>query len=662
MPVSAKKPLSFGSLDLNDGVNYESFLLDADSLPVADIEMAERMSTYPLYVSQKLQARILHLRVNFRSETEQAKETMRNDLFKTLSTESKTEQTLIIAEPSGIRKQVQATVESAERFSGGADIYLNVAEPVWESYHLTTTDWTVTGTGQTQNVTNNGNHKTRPEIDLVAKTVSGSPSYPYGRPVTIYSRCAVSQSAYPVEITGGGWDTTVEVGASKMQADGDDLRVFNNGREIPRWVDSPNTASTKVWVNLDFPPSNKEGGWTLYTDLGDIASQLHIGDTGISAKRGNAGYQWDVDYILVENEIIGVSFMSFGRTIDYELIVSYYITARGCRGTTKVDHASGVTLWLINNDLWVAYGDATATAPLVDDDYKPMFDLGNSTNDSWDYDEFAEIFGFRQDILTSWKPRAGTWIPNAKETDPTLNKRQLYTNISGDNPLRESGLVDRAGVHVMGGAYLSQGHADSWYLENMCEITQVTHSGNTKQDPDYAAWRLDAAESHGHTEEVREIDDSGAYTAYGPHVDAMPSNTTRITFYMNHIGFDTRDICEWLGDVTDATVALDTDRTPTSTLGSETNVYYLDCTLTNNTTEEEIGITAVLQVDERIRVDCKEHTVIHVENEQNLYQALDLGVPRIEWMTLEPGTNEIQFDDDNLGSIQVIMRYRDRWL
>lgn len=55
--------------------------------------------------------------------------------------------------------------------------------------------------------------------------------------------------SYPVEIS-GGLDTAALVAAGKMQADGSDLVVRVEGKEVSRWLAGMNTPSTKVWINL----------------------------------------------------------------------------------------------------------------------------------------------------------------------------------------------------------------------------------------------------------------------------------------------------------------------------------------------------------------------------------------------------------------------------
>ena len=57
----------------------------------------------------------------------------------------------------------------------------------------------------------------------------------------------------------------------------------------------------------------------------------------------------------------------------------------------------------IRDSIYIEYGDATKTAIVPDNDYKPMF-LLTSTNGSWDYDDFYE-----EKYLYGPSARTGSW-------------------------------------------------------------------------------------------------------------------------------------------------------------------------------------------------------------------------------------------------------------
>ena len=121
-------------------------------------------------------------------------------------------------------------------------------------------------------LSNDGNQDAYPklELELVTQRTSG---LPYRRYVTVVSHFDAPVVAYPVELTNGGLDTATEIAAGRMQADGDDITVFINNVESDRFLSGINTASTKIWGNLDlgaettFTLDGALDNVTLYTEL-----------------------------------------------------------------------------------------------------------------------------------------------------------------------------------------------------------------------------------------------------------------------------------------------------------------------------------------------------------------------------------------------------------
>src|SRR4030042_1660518 len=75
---------------------------------------------------------------------------------------------------------------------------------------------------------------------------------------------------------------------------------------------------------------------------------------------------------------------------------------RAARGTAAGAHGLGDTVWWVQHDIWILYGNAAATAPTVDGNYEPAFELDDSVNTSWVYAEFGENDGLR---TGQWSPK-----------------------------------------------------------------------------------------------------------------------------------------------------------------------------------------------------------------------------------------------------------------
>ena len=98
---------------------------------------------------------------------------------------------------------------------------------------------------------------------------------------------AGAADTYPVKL--GTMDTNALVGAGKMQADCDDLRVYNGANEIDRWILDPNTATTDVWVNLDF---EAEQSVLLGTAIAGAGAITEIDANGDISGFPNEGLLW----------------------------------------------------------------------------------------------------------------------------------------------------------------------------------------------------------------------------------------------------------------------------------------------------------------------------------------------------------------------------------
>jgi hypothetical protein len=71
------------------------------------------------------------------------------------------------------------------------------------------------------------------------------------------------------------------IAVSKMLANGDDLRVEVGGVEVDRWLDGIDTATTKVWINLDFSATWASTIVDAQTDIATVTSiQVNDATTG----------------------------------------------------------------------------------------------------------------------------------------------------------------------------------------------------------------------------------------------------------------------------------------------------------------------------------------------------------------------------------------------
>lgn len=163
-----------------------------------------------------------------------------------------------------------------------------------------------------------------------------------------------ASEGYPIEITGGGLDTTGD-----FRSDLADLRVLLYGEEIPRWC-SPATAdaATKVWCNLYFQPGKSA---TLKDSIAAEDNALEVDNA-----EGFLGWPEDGWLFVDEEPMQYVARSEFGSGT----LVRPFPTT----------HDAGAPIWWIEHVPEIIYDDSDAEAPPDWLDTKPVLNLATSTN------------------------------------------------------------------------------------------------------------------------------------------------------------------------------------------------------------------------------------------------------------------------------------------
>jgi hypothetical protein len=157
-------------------------------------------------------------------------------------------------------------------------------------------------------------------------------------------------NGYPIDIANDSLNTSAEVTATRMQADGDDLRVYVDGVEFPRLLDGINTTTTKVWVPIHFSPGKNA---TIVTTTG--ASSIPANGESMAVNEDLTGWP-ERGYFKIENEC-----MWYGsRTTD-----TFENIKRGVRGTSGAIHSSGVRLDWVEHDIQIISNYTAAANPPV---------------------------------------------------------------------------------------------------------------------------------------------------------------------------------------------------------------------------------------------------------------------------------------------------------
>lgn len=601
-------------------------------LPPTAAEMVERTGRGPLVGAVRRDVYRFSLLIVIEDPTG-LYDALRTQLFAWLDPDDETPKRLVAETTDGVEVYTEAVCEELRIYGDPRELQSFVAmlavhgDTLWRSTSDDTEVWSITATGQTVAVTNLGEAEAYPRLTIEptgAKTAGNDYAYRRFIPVRWLRPNRTSGGVYPVDICNAGFDTATLVLAGKMQADGDDLRVFVNGYEADRWLSGINTANTKVWVNLEFPyPAPLVALTTVNAMLaGETVTELEVNQS----ITGFPSY----GILVIDNEV-------FTYTSKSNSLRTFQGVTRAAKDSTAAGHAAGATVWLCQNDVWILYGNATASAPAGDVLQMPAFNLTTSTNTSWDYDEFG----------ADGTERSGMWVRYES------GGADCYTGNRGasTSPWVEVGIWD-AVVGAFG----------RWYLFNPCGITDANFQNGEKY---YAGVAWDAR--------IQSLGFGGGAWIDWYDIPAPALATTWEAWSRNQAMLDEYGVGLYLtypGDgaatnyveAADVTLTLNGTYTPTVIIGDEHDNYTLACTITNTTTGQAISVEFYMALDEALEVDTYYKTLSYLEDNSSQFQALDFAnEARRDWLPLVPGVNVLQFDDTGTTAVTVTVAWEERY-
>lgn len=615
------KIASYDSHAINDGTNYIAHFIDDPlpyGLPPVSATNLPRPGRWPLVAGVQRGELIRQMAIYIRAGTPA-------QLASWLDYEDETPKVLAVTDPDGsdtrywyaiCRSLREVPYRAGKKYIATFQIH---GDPRLRKAAVGEI-WTTVRGGDINTLNNGGPDRAFPHVIRIQPTKAKTGGYAYRKWIKVKWPVSDSASQHPTDICDDSFNTFALVGGAKMQADGDDLRVWVDGAEVDRWLDGINGLTTKVWVNLDWQPKQTAtldtaiAGAGAVTDIVVNESILDFPDSG---------------FLEIGSEI-------FTYTSKSNALKTFSGCTRAQRGSSAAAHSAGDAVEWIQHDIWILYGNSSATAPDTDDTKKPIFNLSTSTNGSWDYDEFG-----------SADPRTGQWAFISYSNGTTK-----YTANQGANadPYSEMGIYDNYNADGM------------WYIRHPCLISNVNFQNGEKYsanlggiwDAGIVSW--DDGGTGFTTEDT--IAEPATVSTWGSWSDSEAIANKK------HVGFYLRCVDNLVAvrrlEVADVTLTI--ANTPTITLGSEVSNYDLDCILTNNDTGQAIRVTrAFMSLNDQIQIDTYNFQVYDYANDEPAYSALSLvGGPRRDWFYLAPGDNDIQFDEDGAGEVTITIEWDER--
>ena len=631
------KVVSFGGHDINDGENYRTFLTAPGQTPAETEPQIVGRTGAPAVIGGVVSPpRFLVLKTDLLTQTSAStKRELQQQWYAWFILDST--QSLIISDDDG---QNQRYVEAMpfsiihDADGDGWAITTTLAvdgDVLWRAVSATTYNWNITADGETLEVVNGDpavNDDAYPVITITPRQTATGVN-PYRRFAAVGWRATQPASNYPTDICNDGLDTQI-ASTNHADAQGDDIRVYVDGVEADYWLDGANTATTKVWVNLNFGAAQTA---TTAASMGTGAITTLTVNEAIT--------NWpESGLFLIDSEV-------FSYTGKVNSTKTFTGVSRAARGTTAAAHDSADAVTWVQHEIWIEYGDATKTALVPDDDYKPMF-LLTSTNGSWDYDEFYQYDG----SLWTGSNRSGQWTRAYWELTHGGNQG------TAANPFVELGLLSDRFVPSVKTAI----DTAFWILTNPCGISAANFANGEfwhgRTDWFKAYVQYGSGSGTWTTEYTIPASTNSTWNAWSRNATGLPAGTNAIRLYLG--GFCSASYIMRV-ECADVTVTLNSSYTPLVALGAEESTYRLQPTLVNTTTGESLAIDAAVDVDTDLEIDVETHQVT-LPDGSDAYNAVDTveGVRR--WLLrLQAGSNTLRYDETGVVEVDVTVEFRRRY-
>jgi len=670
--------LQFVSFDSNTlsgyTVEFTAETGNALSIPKLNPHFLSRVGNYPKLISVSGKIRTVPMQI--RPTAESSPMTQRDTMAQVFNAADYTGElkTLIAQDADNSNKQwtLSCIVIDFEWMDNSkqAKITLAAPDPVWKAVTQTTDTWNITASAQTNAITPGGNMEVEPYIEI--KPTSSRTGQTYKRFIGVTNpinrRYEGGVNLANAETT-NGLDTSTLVGAGKMQAGGDDLQIFVNGKLKDRFLQDMNTTSTEIWINEIFHRGITATLGTAIAGTGSITT-IDFEYTPANVRA--------LERLPQRGQVkIGSEYFKYRgktkRTGTNTVKLRLKNVVRDAFGTAKAAHSVGDTITWIEHEIWMLYGDASATSVQSPNatDYQPVF-RHDSENDRHDFDEFTTDLGAR---ANEWKGKVKFRRPIGASSTGEPDETTVYTasaESNGSEPdWADPGTVLGQQLRPVreGGEYVRTRASLWWIYYHPAGIDEVTLTG-----------RIFATDKTNHWPRVQllyspnGIDWQVKATIAAPTANstwesqtttsaqALSSNPKYIALVMRGIMPGGTTEHRALIEYTDVLVSLVTANTLTTSIGSEISSEYefRNTILKNDTTGESIAINDLtINVNESLVIDCPNKECYLLEDETNKRTYIDFDTIRAKWISMK-GATTWSYTDAGTGNVTVTMKWYDR--
>lgn len=659
---------------INDGTNYVSAIPNLPGLPGSNINSSPRPAAMPVLGNMSYTDNRISLLIGI--EDESNRETLRTQLAQWFDGKSGVAGQLIVTDDDGTsnprylmtRTLKMTPISKSGRLHWVISLAVDGASDLDGRMRAVTGDtdsWNITATGDTKVIANAGGDDAYPVYSVTP--TSGKGEWVYKRWIPIRWRSTHYVEKHPLDISNGGLDTAALITAVKLRSDANDLRVHVGGIPVDYWLGYTGTLSTdsttKVWINLNWKPKRE---CYLKTSLtAGALTEIEISDQAIGenyrpgAGQIIAGFP-DSGILMIDNE-------AFFYQSRNPATGKFTGVTRAIKDTTAASHTANATIWLVQHDIEMIYGNSTAAAPDIDDTWQPVFDLALSSNSQWEY---SGLFG--EDMIR----RPGEWLKGrlagiadryggafaGNLTNPWdvigMTQRYSYNYRTVDRMKTFIGIWSPCGITRIN---ITGGQVYAANLANNVDLYVASFISQQEPTLEY----LFTEPSLTTTWQAITRDENLSYASTGRSARSIYPTLAGIYMETDHpAGDDTNSV-----EVSAATVYFPTGGgsndigTPTITVNAEVaDNYRLTCTVTNNTTGDALSVQMNMKAGETVEIDTDGKTVTYLLDNSNQFQAMQiLNSIRRDWLPLSPGNNTLKYEDDGTLAVTLVTDWVKRY-
>jgi hypothetical protein len=462
----------------------------------------------------------------------------------------------------------------------------------------------------------------------------------------------ISAGVMTVAADGRGWGGTTAAShaddavmtQSLIRADGGDIRLFNQGVELDRWLSGVNTTTTKIWsegLNWD-----KDAAMELAASVAGAGAVTEIAVKDTTAGR-KAMERLPATGGLLEIVTSGTPevFVFSGRDLE-RMTIS--ISQRAVRGSSMAAHADEDTVRWRQFDLWIYCGNGDAEAPEVDETKKPACDL-TSDNETLVFSEFGNKTGTRP---FSWR---------LARLSSKSKKSGFYTgNRTNDaDPITDMGLSLMC--KQVNGVWKSETGRVVGRFQSAAGITSVAGSGEKWRKSDWADTAgVEKSKDGSNWEAVSTVTSPSAASTW----QAWSLGTTALGSGYEHVQLILDGSIK--GGVANNRVNLEADGMTIVltnylqvSVGARDDMYDLDCAFEVVETGEALSLRWPMAVDDTLYLDSVARTIMD-EDGTNAYRAMSRNARRIHWLAIPPGNSTLKFTEAGAAGLAVTTHYEER--